>query len=739
MWFRRRGSRDLPSPEEPRFRLPASHPAADSEHRTVKDLLLRAWAGRLLLVSAAVRLVLFAFEHTAGPTRVTSVLASLAAVGLIVSLGYFAWRILVLAKRRLLWRLRRRLILSYVLIGVIPALLIVAFFLFATLLMFFHVSGYLFKRGIDDVVRDARMVAETTALEVERERGAETLPAVLDRRVADHQRRYEGLSVALVPVERAERGPRVPALAAGAWRHLDPPGRVPAWIGREGFEGLVALDERRKGVDAVLLVRAVVYPSVPSPGYAVVVDMPVDAGVAAEIREATGVELLGVDWRSPARDAERPTSPRRPVAPLAERRGAGGDRWARDWVIFLAVRDWSTGQQGTSSTSVRVSAREIYERMALAQSRIGSVNIGDLFMMVLVFIAVLFLLIEAVALIMGFALAKSITGSVHQLFEGTRRVSAGDFTHRIRIQTRDQLGDLAGSFNEMAASIESLLRETEEKKRLEEELRIAREIQMSLLPSGPLRMPGLALTALCVPAREVGGDYYDFFPLSETSVGLLIADVAGKGTSAALYMAELKGLMLSLSAIHRSPKQLLSEVNRILSAHLDSRSFITMTYAVVDLAARTFTYARAGHTPLIHLRGGDGRREARLLAPDGLVLGLRIDGIAEKFDALLKEVTIPLESGAVFVLYTDGITEAMDSRADLFGEERLQRIIEQHGHLPSDQLRERILREVEAFVGGADQHDDMTMILMKVEEPAPAVLAGSLAAARLAGAPARYR
>src|SRR5437667_10322508 len=124
---------------------------------------------------------------------------------------------------------------------------------------------------------------------------------------------------------------------------------------------------------------------------------------------------------------------------------------------------------------------------------------------------------------------------------------------------------------------------------------------MSLLPQGPLVVPGLSVTALCVPAREVGGDYYDFFRLGERRLGLLIADVSGKGTSAALYMAELKGLVLSLARIHRSPRELLIDANRIIAEHLDERSFITMTYALSDLRSRRLTYARAGHTPLIYL------------------------------------------------------------------------------------------------------------------------------------------
>jgi sigma-B regulation protein RsbU (phosphoserine phosphatase) len=299
---------------------------------------------------------------------------------------------------------------------------------------------------------------------------------------------------------------------------------------------------------------------------------------------------------------------------------------------------------------------------------------------------------------------------------GTERVRQGDFTHRIEISTKDQLGELADSFNQMTGSIEGLLQTAAEKKRLEEELRIARQIQMSLLPRGQLSVPGLGITALCVPAREVGGDYYDFFPLSQDRLGILIADVSGKGTSAALYMAELKGLVLALSHRHTSPRELLIEVNRIISEHLDSRSFITMSYAVIDLQRGVMTYCRAGHTPLIFLAGpSEDPPAARILTPSGMVLGLRIDGAAEKFAELLEEERIDLGAGDVIVFYTDGISEAMNTESDLFGEARLSRLVEEHGHLDSSELRERILREIEAFVGSADQHDDMTMILMKVE------------------------
>jgi sigma-B regulation protein RsbU (phosphoserine phosphatase) len=318
---------------------------------------------------------------------------------------------------------------------------------------------------------------------------------------------------------------------------------------------------------------------------------------------------------------------------------------------------------------------------------------------------------------MGLALARSITSSVHELFMGTERVRQGDFAHRINIESKDQLGELADSFNEMTGSIENLLLTAAAKKRLEEELRIARQIQMSLLPRGPLDFPGISMTALCVPAREVGGDYYDFFHVGDRQLGVLIADVSGKGTSAALYMAELKGLMLSLSQIYKSPRQLLMEVNRIISENLDTRSFITMTYGVIDLAKGVMTFARAGHTPLVYLRGDAAGGEAAVLAPSGIVVGLRIPGATEKFAELLEEDRIDLHKGDVLVFYTDGITEAMDAGSDLFGDGRLGRLISEHGHLDTADLRERILREIESFVGDADQHDDMTMILIKIEEP----------------------
>jgi sigma-B regulation protein RsbU (phosphoserine phosphatase) len=704
---------------------------------SARDLLLQSWAGRLFLVAAALKFVLGVIRRIVDVPAAVDVLSSAATIGLAISVGYFVWRLFLLMKRRLLWRVRRKLILSYIFIGVIPAMLILAFFMLGAWVVSTNVSAYLFRDGYDDIENYARLVATAAAAEIARTPASalETVSRVHTN--ASHaSERYRGLAMAFVPVApAAPPHVRVPA----QWSHTRrPPDRVPDWMMKrtDVFSGTIAPTPADGGdVDLVIRAAAPVVTSTGRLGF-VVADIPVDGQVLDGLYEATGVKADSIHL------AGTQAAPVPPVAGLVGApRGGGPFSFFEHGVTILDAYDWDSGQVHRATIANTYAIRELYKRLSAAQSaQLGTsgLTFSEGVLLILVVVAVLFLIIQFVALVMGLALARSITSSIHELFMGTERVRHGDFAHRIDIQSNDQLGELAASFNQMTGSIENLLQTAAEKKRLDEELRIARQIQMSLLPRGPLDVPGLAVTALCVPAREVGGDYYDFFPLSDDRLGVLIADVSGKGTSAALYMAELKGLVLSLSQIYQSPRQLLLEVNRIISENLDSRSFITMTYAVLDLSAGSMTYARAGHTPLIHLRHGSDSGRVQVLVPSGMVLGLRIPGAEEKFAELLEEDRLTLAAGDVIVFYTDGITEAMNPESDLFGDARLSRIVEEHGHLESGELRERILREIEAFVGSADQHDDMTMILMKIERlaaPRPVVAAGG--AER--GAPVAWR
>jgi phosphoserine phosphatase RsbU/P len=685
---------------------------------SARELLLYSWAGRLFIGAAALKVVLGIVRQFAALPPIILLLNGAATVALAVSVGFFVSRLILLTKRRLLWRLRRRLILSYIFIGVVPALLIVAFFLLGAWMVTMNLSAYFFKDGFEDILDDAQLIAQAVASELGRE--PSQAPQTIARVHRNAMPSYPGLTLAFVPLTAD-----APAAAhVGAWEHLKPPDTIPGWLrGRaDGFKGTITINRPGSSNKAELIVRAALPTAskVRRFGF-VVVDIPIDDQMLDLLYERTRVRANAV-YRG---GSDTNPFPLPGATGTDDGTSASAFSLFRRSVTFLDYTDWDTGIGRRATVAMAYRLGDLYNTLSRAQSlQLVGLTWGDALRIVLIFVAVLFLVIQAVALIMGLALARSITSSIHELSAGTERVRQGDFTHRIKIHAKDQLGELAGSFNQMTASIENLLQTAAEKKRLEEELRIARQIQMSLLPRGPLDVAGLAVTALCVPAREVGGDYYDFFRLPQNRLGVLIADVSGKGTSAALYMAELKGLVLSLSQIYFSPRQLLMEVNRIISENLDSRSFITMTYAVIDLDRGLVTFARAGHTPLIYLSARSvSEPSAQVLVPSGMVVGLRIDGAAEKFADLLEEQTLVLGVGDILVLYTDGITEAMNTESDLFGDSRLSRIVEEHGHLDSAELRERILREIEAFVGSADQHDDMTMILMKVEHAAEARVA----------------
>ena len=705
---------DTPTPARRRQAPPSFPMPPDDSGRTARDLLLNSWPGRLFIIAAALKVIVALVRLFVEVPSFLLVLSTAATIGLAFSVLFFLTRLVFLVQRRLLWRVRRKLILSYIFIGVVPSLLILGFFLLGTSFMSGTVAAHLFRSGYDDLSRNAQLLAEAAAAEIGR--APRTAVETVDRvqRNGSASLRYPALSMAFIPA--SSNGPE--AVSRGPWEHLrglaEVGPTVPDWVRDEqdGWTGTVVMIPPDAPNEPELVVRAI--RAARRTGNAlgwVVVDVPLDDAMLTQLYERTGVKVAGpiVVSKTDDRTVRSADSGQSSVV--------SGQFFGKT-VSTFDVFAWPASTPNRAMVALSFRMSELYRRLISTQSmEYQGGRLGDMIKFGLVVVAVLFLIIELVALVMGLALARSITSSVHELFMGTERVRQGDFTHRINISTKDQLGELAGSFNQMTGSIENLLQTAAEKKRLEEELRIARQIQMSLLPRGQLDMSGLSVTALCVPAREVGGDYYDFFPLGPGRLGVLIADVAGKGTSAALYMAELKGLIMALSQTYQSPRQLLIEANRILSDNLDSRSFITMTYAVIDLVNGVMTYARAGHCPLIYLPGPSAAIQgAQVLVPSGMVLGLRIDGAVEKFNALLEEKQIPLHTGDVLVFYTDGITEAMNTDSDLFGDSRLSRIVEEHGHLDSGELRERILREIESFVGTADQHDDMTMILIKVTQ-----------------------
>ena len=696
----------------------------ESSRRALGQWVTSSFSGRALALGAAIKLAVVLMRMIVGNTIGLAVLNVLGDIALVAGAVILAWRLFVDLRRVVLWRVRRKLTLSYIFIGFIPALLIIVFFVITGVLLLNSVSAFVIHNRVSALEREAASLAQIAASELKTARDPDDAVGEINRLQAVATFEYPGVSYAIAPSQRACTASAPPSHDPPAVRPLQgslaSPDAVPSWVSCGGFTGLVmyldgAYTAQTRGH---LAARAVAWPDAAST-QAVIVTLPLAGAVTKQMEEDTGVELRDVSVVISSSELTQDT-PADQQPPVDDRASAGVTRGTGlldrpiDWVAFFDATDWETGHTSSVAAAITTSVRSLSRRLAPVD-RVGNISFGQVLITLLAVVGGLFLVIQVAALVMGLALARSITGSVHELFIGTERVRRGDFTHKIPIRSRDQLGELAESFNSMTSSIEELLQQKAEKERLEQELRIARNIQMSLLPQSALSMPGLSLTAHCEPAREVGGDYYDYLPLDDHRLALLIADVAGKGTSAALYMAELKGIVLSLAERHSSPRELLLDVNRILARHLDTRSFITMIYAVVDLEAHTLTYTRAGHCPLIYLPGPySSHRGAQVLLPDGMVLGLNLDG-GDLFERQLEEVTLPLGPGDLFLLYTDGITEASNSDGDYFGEARLCELLERHTDLTSEELRERILREVRSFAGSAVQQDDMTMLILKTE------------------------
>jgi sigma-B regulation protein RsbU (phosphoserine phosphatase) len=691
--------------------------------------LTRTFIGRLLLLSLVVKAVVWIARAAGVSSTLLSTANAVGSALLLIALVAIGYRVYLHSKRLVLWRVRRKLMLSYLFVGFVPVLLLILFFSISGLLVFVNVGGYMLASRVSRLVDRAQALAQTAAADLAHVRGADATVAAL----AGHQQRANAqfplVSYAVVPSSAActagtAAGTPGPIATAGPWRHVPAPAITPEWVSCAGYGGLVA-GRTPEVAQPWVAARAVAWVSHDGVREAVIVDVPLGDMLLNEIAAQTGVAVQTLvmydETAGPFSDAPADAPRDLILGPANISIGSTSlTSGSIKWTSLLDFTDWDSGMPDTLIVQFGLGLRSVYAHLSESAGRINQVSIAQLLLILLAIVAVLFLIILAVAFLVGMVLARSITGAVHELFEGTEKVRGGDFSHRIVVHSRDQLGELAESFNAMTASVAELLREKAQKERLEQELRIARGIQMSLLPQEPLMAGGLLFAGHCEPAREVGGDYYDFWAIDDHRFGMLIADVAGKGTSAALYMAELKGIVLSFSQSHMSPRQLLIDANRIISNHLDTTRFITMTYGVVDVRARTLTYARAGHCPLIRLPGPNAPSQAaEVLAPDGLVLGLKLDD-GQTFARLLEEATLPISPGDVFLLYTDGLTEAMNPAGDFFGEERLSALVQSHGTAPFHQLRDEILTAISRFVGTAEQQDDMTMLLLRVQAMEPA-------------------
>lgn len=254
-----------------------------------------------------------------------------------------------------------------------------------------------------------------------------------------------------------------------------------------------------------------------------------------------------------------------------------------------------------------------------------------------------------------------------------------------------------------------LLEESIEKERLEKELDLAREIQRKLVPVKNPEYEKLKISSVFIPAFEVGGDYYDFFEISKNKLGFVIADVSGKGISAAFIMAEIKGIFESLSKMSNDPKDILTKANQILERTLDRKNFVSAAYGIFDFENEVLRISRAGHCPVILIRDNVSEN----IRPKGFGLGMNF---SDYFEETLEEIVINLRKNDLLVLYTDGITESKNKEMKDFGDELFEKILLENCNKNVDEISNKVIQELTLFSQNNSQHDDITLVILKWKE-----------------------
>ena len=275
---------------------------------------------------------------------------------------------------------------------------------------------------------------------------------------------------------------------------------------------------------------------------------------------------------------------------------------------------------------------------------------------------------------------------------------------------REMVNIITTFVNQASISLEnlSLIKESLENERYKEQLKIAKNVQKSLLPDNLSLGTHFELDAFSMAADEVGGDYYDIIQTAEDRYGLIIGDVSGKGTSAAFQMAQMKGIFHSLASQDLSASQFNVQANVALSNCLDKSSFITATYFNINESDRTIEFSRAGHCPTLMFCSESDKTE--FLMSDGMGLGIVRNSSYSKY---VHSTTLNYNEGDTMLLYTDGITEARNEKGEQFGEDRLKNSFSSHAKKAPAQIKESIKRDLSQFMGELEIDDDYTMVIVK--------------------------
>ena len=658
---------------------------------------------------------------------------SFVAIVLFAALG-FRW-----LRTKLLWRLRNRLIVTYVFIGVFPVVMLVvlallSFYLFAGQFATFVVTTALHSE-LNGINAANSTLAHQMAVEIERGSkspgGLESLRREnkpwADRQVCVWLNRNLILNSSPSPLNSAK--PSLPS-------YLKP-----------AFSDVV------RDKDKLYLRSAETVSSAAGP-VTVLSSEPFDQRLLQDLANnlgevtlyATGLSLHKVDQSPPAKTGSGEESTRIIVrradtgyvldtgkGPLQPTFSAGSvpRQSGRvdpqvNFVTTISVMNWDTGERNyPAAISVQTRISKLYDRLFEALGDFApAIEFG------LLFVAIVFGIIEVIELFIGTRLTRTVTGAVAQLYNATIHINQGDFSHRIPVKSDDQIATLSNSFNSMTASLERLMEEQKEKQRLENELVIAQEVQSQLFPKEISQLSTLEVHGFCRPARTVSGDYYDFLKVESDRLVLAVGDISGKGISAALMMATIHSavrayslqdipslrepaavgaasgssamLVSDLSAADVSPAALLGLLNHQLYESTPAEKYATLFLGIYHGREHQLTYSNGGHLPPI-IMGQDGA--IRRLDCGGTVVGL--------FDHMTyEEASVPMRPGEIFIAYSDGVTEPENDFGE-FGEQRLIDLVRENRELPLARISEIVTAAVDDWIGAKEQPDDVTLVLAR--------------------------
>ncbi|MBI2677182.1 MAG: SpoIIE family protein phosphatase [Candidatus Koribacter versatilis] len=626
-------------------------------------------------------------------------------------------------RQRFLWSLRRRLLVTYFFIGVIPIVLLVVLAGTAFYSIGNQYAASVVTADLHGELDSLRVGTNMLAGEAAGAKMAAALPASAAWQTFHTE--FPNTEIALwegdaaVPVFAA---PATSTISRPDWSHDD----REVIVNDNGKLYLRVVKHLRRGNLPAMLVAS----------------EPIDRALLDRTAHTTGLVRFSdsgnVDFN--VDDASSPATPT-PEAPARQRQhrprivlspveGGSLPKPAFSWDTertfgsVFGVTDWENGQTGAALLQVRTRGSVLYSRLFR-----GLAGWGTLFAIFIGAIAIAFAIIELVALSLGLGLSRTITKSISNLYRATLQIKGGDFSHRIQVEGRDQLAELQRSFNAMTEDIERLILEQKEKERLQGELAIAQEVQDQLFPHAAPGLPTLEVHGVCKPARTVSGDYYDFLPFGEGKLGIAVGDISGKGISAALMMATVHSAVRAYERLGRaalpafrqaaavpggesaalmahatqSPASALALLNRHLYETTPLEKYATLFLGIYEESDRTLTYSNAGHLPPYIVSAEGSVR--KLDAAAGLMVGL--------FDQpKYEDAHIVLEPGDVFVAFSDGVIEPENDFGE-FGTGRLLEIVRAHRSEPLARTSEAVIQAVQDWIGAGEQPDDITLVLAR--------------------------